>query len=131
MTQADLWHDSAEDAIKAVLIGVYGKGWQKKAAAEMWPLEDPVDKGKWLERCLLKDTAEKLSLTELIWILRKGRDAGIHTAFAFLADECDYEFKAVAPQDELATLQREYIRAVEQMKRLTEQMARVQVRVAS
>ena len=131
MTQADLWHDTPEDALKSVLIGIYGKGWNKKAAAEMWPLEDPTDKGKWLERCLMKDRAEKLSLTEILWVLKKGREAGIHTGFAFLAGECDYEFKAVEPADEMAALQREFIRAAEKQAAMLERIQRLQVRAAS
>lgn len=130
MIQPDLWQESLEDALKAVLTGIYGKGWHKKAAADMWPLEDCCDKGKWLERCLLKDRAEKLSLTEILWILQAGRKAGIHTAFAFLASECGYSYQTIEPRDELAELQRAYIRAAEEIKQVSERIARAQVRVA-
>lgn len=130
MEQLEMLHDNPEDALKAVLQGVYGKGWSKKAAADMWPTDDPLDKCKYLEKCLNPERAEKLGLNEILHILKLGRDRGIHSGFAFLADECNYQWHTVEPEDELAELQREFIKSTERLTKLSERINRVQVKVA-
>lgn len=88
--QEQLWHDTLEDALKDVLIGIYGRGWAQKAAADMYPTEEPLKKGDWLEKALNRERREKLSSDDVIWILRKGREHGIHTGMYFIADDCCY-----------------------------------------
>jgi hypothetical protein len=122
VTQPDLWHDTFEDALKSVLTAVYGKGWNKKAAAEMWPTDDCYDKGKYLEKALTTGRNEKLGLSEIVWIIRKGRDAGIHTAFAFLASECNYEYRAVEPEERKAELVDRVSALLAQAAQLTKQL---------
>lgn len=113
MDALPLWNDTIESALIDVLRGVYGRGWAQKAAAEMFPTDDPINKGKWLEKALDRDRDEKLSLSDLLWILRKGREHGLHAAMFFLADECNYSRPVTTdPADKKAELQREFIQAV-------------------
>ena len=88
--QDPLWHDSAEDAFEDVLKGVYGKGWKHKAAAYLWPHEDPISKGKYLEHALDPDRSEKLSISEIFSIFKLGHEHGIHVGMYFLCDEIGY-----------------------------------------
>ena len=105
MTPIPLWHDAFEDALIDILKGVYGKGFYQKAAAEMYPTEDPTDKGKWLEKALNPERNEKLGLNDLLWILKKGREKGIHTGMFFLTDECNYTRPTtIEPEDKKAEL---------------------------
>lgn len=77
----------------------------------MFPTESPIDKGKWLEKALDPERAEKLALCDLIWILRVGREIGCHSAMYFMTDECSYTRPTtVEPEDQKSELQREVIR---------------------
>ena len=131
MQQLEMLHDTPEEALIAVLKGVYGKGWSKKAAADMWPTDDPLDKCKYLEKALNAERAEKLGLNEILHILRLGRDKNIHSGFAFFADECNYEWLTREPEDELAELQREFNQSVARLEKLSDRITKVQVRAVS
>lgn len=41
MQQSALWHETHEEALTIALKGVYGRGFWQKAAADMFPLDDP------------------------------------------------------------------------------------------
>ncbi len=111
MKQDMLWHDHIEDALMDVLRSKYKKGWAQKAAADMFPTESPIDKGKWLEKALDPERAEKLALCDLLWILRVGRDTGCHSALYHITDHCSYARPTtIEPEDKRAELQREVIR---------------------
>lgn len=131
MQQESLWHDTPEDALKAVLQAVYGRGWKQKAAADMWPTEDPSSKGDWLERALTQGRSEKPGLEDIRWILRKGREKGVHTAMHYFNDDAGYGPPVpVEPVDELAELQRRYIQSVDDQKQMVERIQRLQIRTA-
>ena len=130
MQQLEMLHDTPEDALKATLQGIYGRGWSKKAAADMWPLEDPLDKCKYLEKALTADRAEKLGLNEIIHILKLGREHNVHCGIAFFADACSYEWHTVEPEDELAALQRDFNDSVARLEKLSERINRKQMQVA-
>jgi len=100
--QQDLWHDSLEEALKAVLVGVYGKGWHHKAAAAMEPTRlDPIERGAWLKNALNAERGEKLGLAEIVWILKLGRTHGYHDAMFWLADETSYQRPAPITRDDM------------------------------
>lgn len=109
MVQDALLQESIEKALESVLIGIYGRGHLKKAAGDMYPTEDPEKKADWLKRALddeSKDRREKLGLNDVMWILRKGREHGIHTAMFFITDECRYARPSIVePEDMKAELQ--------------------------
>lgn len=115
MQQIEAFHDSLEDALKHVLQAVYGKGWQTKAAADMHgSCDDVIQKGKWLENALRPERAEKLSLSEVMWILKRGREHNAHEAMAFITDETSYQRPVpVTPEDRRAELRDEITTATQ------------------
>lgn len=125
--QQDLWHDTLEEALKAVLVGVYGKGWHTKAAAAMEPTRDPLDRGVWLKNALNPERAEKLGLAEIVWILKIGREHGYHDAMFWLADEVSYHRPApVTPAERRDALNEEGGHLAERLERIVRELQRVQ-----
>lgn len=123
MDSLPLWNDTLESALTDVLRGIYGRGWQKKAAAEMFPTEDPIAKGDWLDKALDPQRPEKLALCDLIWILKRGREYGLHAAMFFLADECDYTRPTpIDPADKRAEQEREFNQSVTKLLQLAQRM---------
>lgn len=129
MNQQSLWHEEPEEAMRALIDALGGP---KKIGMELYP-DKPMEEAR---RLVLKwcdpDRHEKPSLTQLLFLMRKGRDAGCHVFASFLLTQSGYdEPRAVEPQDEAAELQRAFIKSVEQQKALLERLQRVQVRAAS
>ena len=122
MTPQPLWHDTFESALADTLIAVYGKGWWKKAAGDMCSTEDPTDKGKWLQKALDPTRAEKLGINDILWILKRGREHGIHTAMFYLTNDCNYtQPTPIEPEDQRAILQRDFIDAVDRLEIIKKQ----------
>jgi hypothetical protein len=123
MTQEPLWVDDIETALTAVVLALGGP---KKVAGEMWTTEDPTLKSQYLKHCLTADRREKLSLREILWLFKAGREADCHTAMYFLTTECGYsEPMIVDPRDERQKLQREFIKSKEELARLLSKMDRL------
>jgi hypothetical protein len=121
--QQSLWHDSLEDALRSVVEGLGGP---KRVAGDLWPAKPVADAARLLNHCLSSDRPEKLALEEIVFILRAGSRAGVHVAMAFLAETCGYEQpRPVSPGDQVATLQREYIKAAQEMAMLARRIERI------
>lgn len=87
--QADLpFYDGPEEAIKAA---VQHLGGPKVVGALLWPDKSPDSARTRLLDCLNTGRAERLDMTEAMFILRKAKEKGFHTAFAWLAGEVGYE----------------------------------------
>ena len=87
--QADLpFYDGPEDALKAA---VQHPGGPKVVGALLWPDKSPDSARTRLLDCLNTSRAERLDMTEAMFILRKAKEKGFHTAFAWLAGEVGYE----------------------------------------
>ncbi len=121
--QESLWHDDFETALIAVVLALGGP---KTVAGDLWPTEDPTLKGQYLNHCLNPDRREKLSLGEILWILKAGREANAHAAIHFLCTDCGYsEPMVLNPQDERQKLQREFLQARDDIARLMAKMDRL------
>lgn len=120
MTQNQLWHDSFEDALRAVLEAAGGP---KAVASEMWPSKPFAEAHRRLLHCLDPERDQKLSLDELRWLIAKGREVGCHTAMAFLARDCGYTDPVpVDPEDERAELQRAFLASMKAQKDILKRM---------
>ncbi len=87
--QADLpFYDGPEEALKAA---VQHLGGPKVVGALLWPDKSPDSARTRLLDCLNTSRAERLDMTEAMFILRKAKEKGFHTAFAWLAGEVGYE----------------------------------------
>lgn len=127
MKQKPLFYDDWRDALRAC-IQDSGREW-KQVASHLWPSMKLDSAYAKLKHCLSETGDEKLGVGEALEIMRFCDE---YDLLYHLADETSHDRPAQrAPRDQEAELQREYIKAVEQMKKLTEQMTRVQLRAAS
>ncbi len=116
MQQDDLWHDTPEDALRAVVSACGGP---KKVGHDLWPAKTVADAAHYLNHCLDPERAEKLSLGEIMLLLKKGRQADCHTAIAFITRACHYEdTKPVEPEDEKVAIQHEVLTIGKDLRRM-------------
>lgn len=123
--QLELIHESIDDALGFL---VQALGGAKKVGALLKP-ELPVDQSaQWVRDCLNTTRRERFSPSHVIWLLRAGRNAGVHSAMSFIAAECGYTDPApLDPDDERAELQREFIAAEQRMSKLVARLERAGV----
>lgn len=120
MTQCRLFHETAEEALSS-LIDVLGG--YKRVAGEMWPSMPLEEARRRLADCLNPTRAHKLELSEIVWLLKKGRAAGQHVAMAFINDACGYDKpNPVDPETEVARLQREFTESVNRLSDIQRQL---------
>jgi hypothetical protein len=123
MSTNSLFHESITEAIKDTINACGGS---KQVAAKLWPEKAPDAAHRLLLSCLNDDRPERLSPEQLMFVLRMGRDKGVHVAITYILRELGYEDpKPVEPQDELAELQRAYIEAVQHQARMAARMERL------
>ena len=92
LEQTRLWHDSMEDAVGTA---VQALGGAKKVAQLLWPAlaeSNPQTAYTRLKHCLNAEKSDKLSLSELLLIARKARDAGEHSIAKYFAQNVGYDF---------------------------------------
>jgi hypothetical protein len=120
--QIPLFYDTYEDAIRDCVMALGGF---KKVGSLLWPAMPADDAGRKLSACLNTDKREKLDLGELRLIRREARMAGIHILAHYESRDAGYaEPQPIAPEDEAAQLQREYIAAVKTMAAIQSRMDR-------
>lgn len=124
--QRELFHESVHDALKATVAELGGL---KAVGILLWP-EKPVDEAaRYLADCLNPDRPHGLHPEKLLLLLRLARGRGAHGGFTWIAREVGYaDPQPVEPADELAELQRQFIRTGEQMEQLMARMERLAAR---
>lgn len=121
--QIPLFVDDYYDAIRAAIEGLGGF---KRVGSDIKPDLSVEAAGRWLADCCNPDKREKLSLTELAYIRKSSRKAGIHVLAAFEMQAAGYaEPQPMNLEDESAQLKREFIRSVEALNALQARMARL------
>lgn len=129
MNQQTLWHDTPEEALRALVDGLGGP---KAVGAQLFPEKTMEDARRTVLKWCDAERNDKPSLEQLLFLLKKGREQGCHVFAAFLMSQAGYaEPTPVEPRDEAAELQRAFIRSVAEQKALLERLQRVQVRAAS
>lgn len=124
MKQEALWHDTIEEALRAVVMALGGP---KRVSSELWPGKSITDGARHLNHSLDPDRPEKLSLGEVVWLLQAGSREGVHTAMAHLCQSAGYaEPTPVTPEEQQNALQREYIEAAKAMEQVVKRMERLQ-----
>jgi len=114
--QESLWYDTPEDAMRALVDRIGGF---KRVAADMWPEKDPQDAGRLLAKCLDNDRPEKLSLEQVFYLMRQGRQHDCHTVMQWLGQELGYNVEAISMETERERLQRQAIAAVASLQQIT------------
>ena len=119
--QQSLWHDTVEEALRDVVIALGGP---QKVGYRLWPGKGVIEAGKHLNRVLNPERPEKPTIGEFILLLQWGREAGVHTAWAFMAQDVGYRWEVLEPEDERARLQREVIETGKRMEAIFKQLQR-------
>ena len=114
--------EDVDDALRDVVRDLGGT---KTVGHWLRPDMAPDAAGAWLKDCLNSDRREKLSPRQLMAILKRAHDSGLHQLMDFIAGESGYSAQPMAPSDEIAELQREFISAVKQSQRIAERLDRM------
>lgn len=123
MDQPALFYEDINEAMKAVITALGGA---KNIVEELWPEKDIIHSQKYLSNCLDPTRNEKLSLEQIMYLLKRGREVDCHTAMHFINVESGYSPPQTRePQDEMAELQREYIQSVKAQGQITKRMERL------
>lgn len=121
-----------EDYHEAIRATVQALGGFKRVGSDLKPDLAVEAAGRWLADCCNPDKREKLSLTELAYIRKAARQAGVHVLMAYEAREAGYvEPQPIAPEDEAAQLQREFIASVKALEAIQRRMAHNGLQVAA
>lgn len=128
MSQSQLFEDTIEDAFHQV---VKAMGGPKKTAHALWPAKPIEEAARYLNHCLDPERAEKLSLSEIQFLLKKGRALGCHAAINKFNEDADYE-QAVPhePEQRLADLQSKFIESAAFMQTLAAEIKDVTASVS-
>lgn len=120
--QIPMFVDDLNEAIRATCNALGGL---KSVGAELKPEKSAVDAGKWLADCLNPSKRDRLDPEQLAFIRRRARMVGCHILAAYEMRDAGYaEPMPIAPEDEAAQLQREYIAAVKTMAQIQARMDR-------
>lgn len=125
MDQSELFHETFTDALRATVAALGGF---KVVGSALWP-EKPIEEGaRLMADCLNPDRPHRLTPDQLCLVLKMARAKGIHLAMHWLAEDVGYQVTPIEPRDEMAELQREFIRAAEQVEKIAKRIERVNVR---
>ena len=119
MEQDSLFHERIEDAIAAVADRLG----RKRLAQELWADKSPRDSHNLFDACLNPERKERFSPSQLMFIARKGREAGYHSIVTFIARELGYaDPTPIEPRDELAELLRANLESNKEAQRRSERI---------
>jgi hypothetical protein len=114
-----------DDLNEAIRATVNALGGMKAVGVELKPEKSAVDAGKWLADCLNSAKRDHLDPDQLAFIRRKARAAGCHILAAFELQDAGYAPpQPIAPEDEAAQLQREFIASVKSLEALQARLTR-------
>lgn len=127
--QIPMFVDDLNEAIRATVNALGG---MKAVGADLKPEKSAVDAGKWLADCLNTSKRDRLDPDQLAFIRRRARAAGCHILAAFEAQDAGYAPpQPIAPEDEAAQLQREFIASVKALQDIQNKLARNGLRSAA
>lgn len=116
--QAPLWHETPEDAARALgeaYQGPEGRG-LKALAGHLRPHMPGDAAHRWLLAALNNERAEKLSGSDWLALMKIGRTLGVHCLTAHLLAEAGYAPpQPIDPEDEHERLTREFVDAVDRL----------------
>lgn len=118
MEQSPLFFEDIYDAFRHIVQTVD----PKVAGPALFPQKNPDDPtvaGKYLMDCLNPHRSEKIDLEQMLLLLRLGRKAGCHSAIDYINRHSGYtQPQPIEPDDEKAELQRQFIRAVTELRQM-------------
>lgn len=93
--------DSPEDALKAIIQQLGGI---KKVGPRLFPDKTVDAAARYLLDCVNAERSEKLSLSQIMMLLRLAHEAGYHTAYAWISGEVGYDVKPITKAEEVDRL---------------------------
>lgn len=107
MSQTPLFFDDVYQALSHVVMVLGGA---KKVGPMLRGSGVSVDTAsKWVLECLNADRPAEFHPHQVMTLFRMAAQAGDHTAMTWYAGEIGYQASPVAPEDEIAELQRQFI----------------------
>lgn len=120
-------HESLPDALIASIKSIGGS---KVVASMLWPAKASRsidDARRYLAACLDPERAEKLSLDEILLIMREARARGCHAAMAYLCHALSYaEPQPIEPRDEADELRRQLLAMGRNLQASLERLERME-----
>lgn len=89
--------EGPEDALREAVRGLGGP---KKVGPLLWPDKTHDAAARLLQDCLNVSREEKLALSQMMFVLRAARDAGVHAPFQYIAGELGYDAKPITREEE-------------------------------
>lgn len=121
--QDELFHEDINAAIGHAIAALGGP---KRVGAELWPTMTVDAAGRRVADCLNPDRTQQFHPSDLLWILKASRTAGVHSAMAFICREAGYaDPQPVEPEDEAAELQRQFIASQQAMNQILKRMEKL------
>lgn len=124
MDTPSLFVESIEEAIAEVARACGGR---KAFAVAMWPSLPVRDAHNRFDACLNPERREKFDLCDLLYIAKRGREAGCHSLMLYLARETGYtDPQPIEPEDERDQLRRDYIATVKMQQQIADRLERLE-----
>lgn len=115
-----------EDYAEAIRATVQALGGCKRIGSELKPDLAVDAAGRWLADCMNPEKREQLHPTQLAYIRRRARQAGVHILAAYEACDAGYaEPVPVEPEDERAALQRHFIESTKQLQQMLRRLQEI------
>lgn len=112
-----------EDYDEAIRATVQALGGFKRVGADMKPDLGVEAAGRWLSDCCNPSRRERLTPSELAYLRRRARQAGVHVLASFEMREAGYaDPQPVEPEDERAALQRDFIEHTKMLERMLQRL---------
>jgi hypothetical protein len=124
--ESKLFYDDDLDALKAT---VQALGGYKQIGPKLWPDQPPDAASRRLADCCNPGRADRLKPSQLLLIMRLGREANVHTLAEYFMAEAGYDRpRPVAPADEAASLMRKLEDSLGMAAQLTQRLERLKER---
>ena len=80
----------------------------------------------WVRDCINPTRRERFTPEHVVWLLRAGRQAGVHSAMNFIAADAGYAAQPIEPEDERDQLRRDYIATVKMQQQIADRLERLE-----
>lgn len=121
-TQGRLFFESFQEAMRHQVTELGGF---EAVGVEIFPAKSRKAAGNWLSDCLNDERPAKLSLDEVVQLLRIGRNNGSMVAFDQLGRETNTEIKPATPRSERAELLDKQARLIEMQRQVQSDIDRL------
>lgn len=98
-----------EDELDALREAIKALGGFKTVGRILWPEKAPDAAGRILADTVNHDRKERLTLAQIMLVMKMARERGVHGPWRWICAEVGYAAEPVEPEDELTRLMRDYM----------------------